>query len=50
LKVFVDDLNVHNAFWFEHLKHLHSVLTTLKEVNLKFNPNKCVSIVNRIHL
>jgi hypothetical protein len=48
LKVFMDDLNVHNAFWFEHLKHLHLMLTRLKEANIKLNPNKCVSIVKCI--
>jgi hypothetical protein len=49
LKAFVDDLNVHNAFWFEQLKHLHLVLTRLKEVKLKLNL-KCVFIVKRIHI
>jgi len=36
LKVFVDDLNIHNLSWEEHLKHLQYVLK-LKEVNPKFN-------------
>jgi hypothetical protein len=37
LKVFVDDLNIHNLSWEEHLKHLQYVLLRLREVNLKFN-------------
>jgi hypothetical protein len=41
LKVFVDDLNVHNESWEEHLQHLDVVFFKLKEVNLKLNPNKC---------
>jgi len=41
LKVFVDDLNVHNESWEEHLQHLGVVLYKLREVNLKLNPNKC---------
>jgi hypothetical protein len=41
LKIFVDDLNVHNESWEEHLQHLGIVMYKLKEVNLKLNPNKC---------
>jgi hypothetical protein len=41
LKVFVDDLNVHNESWGEHLQHLDAVLCKLMEVNLKLNPSKC---------
>jgi hypothetical protein len=41
LKVFVDDFNVHNESWEEHLQHLDVVFYTLKEVNLKLNPKKC---------
>jgi len=41
LKVFVDDLKVHNESWEEHLQHLGVVLYKLREVNLKLNPNKC---------
>ncbi len=41
LKVFVDDLNVHNRSWEEHLEHLRYVLLRLREVNLKLNPSKC---------
>jgi hypothetical protein len=41
LKVFVDDLNVHNESWEEHLQHLDDVFSKLREVNLKLNPNKC---------
>jgi hypothetical protein len=41
----MDDLN---ASWFEHLKHLHLVLTKLREVNIKFNPNKCVFVTKCI--
>jgi len=41
LKVFVDDLNVYSESWGEHLQHLNVVLSKLREVNLKLNPNKC---------
>jgi len=41
LKVFVDDLNVHNESWAKHLQHLDVVFFKLREVNLKLNPNKC---------
>jgi hypothetical protein len=41
LKIFVDDLNVHNKSWEEHLQHLGIVMYKFKEVNLKLNPNKC---------
>jgi hypothetical protein len=41
LKVFVDDFNVHNENWEDHLQHLGAVLSRLKEVNLKLNPSKC---------
>jgi len=41
LKVFVDDLNIHSESWEDHLQHLEVVLSKLREVNLKLNPNKC---------
>jgi hypothetical protein len=41
LKVFVDDLNIHNENWEDHLRHLEVVLSKLREVNLKLNPGKC---------
>jgi hypothetical protein len=40
LKVFVDDLNIHNENWEDHLRHLGAVLSKLREVNLKLNPSK----------
>jgi hypothetical protein len=41
LKVFVDDLNIHSESWEDHLQHLEVVLSRLREVNLRLNPNKC---------
>jgi hypothetical protein len=41
LKIFVDDLNIHSVEWQDHLQHLEAVLSRLREVNLKLNPNKC---------
>ncbi len=41
LKVFVDDLNIHNESWEDHLQYLGALLSKLKEVNLKLNPSKC---------
>ncbi len=48
LKVFIDDLNVHSESWGEHLQHLNAVLSKLKEVNLKLNPNKCCFVAKSI--
>jgi hypothetical protein len=33
LKVFVDDVNIHNQTWEEHLTHSKVVLTRLRKVN-----------------
>ncbi len=41
LKVFMDDFNIHNESWGEHLQHLDMVLCKLREMNLKLNLNKC---------
>jgi hypothetical protein len=48
LKVFVDDLNVHNESWEEHLQHLDVVFFKLREVNLKLNLNKCCFVAKNI--
>jgi len=48
LKVFVDDLNVHNESWEEHLQHLDIVFFKLREVNLKLNLNKCCFVAKNI--
>jgi hypothetical protein len=48
LKVFVDDLNVHNESWEEHLQHLNTMFFKLREVNLKLNPRKCCFIAKKI--
>jgi hypothetical protein len=48
LKVFVDDLNVHNESWQEHFQHLDAVFSKFKEVNLKLNLNKCCFAANSI--
>ncbi len=48
LKIFVDDLNVHNKDWVEHLRHLDSVFFKLREVNLKLNPRKCCFVAKSI--
>jgi hypothetical protein len=41
LKVFVNNLNVHNETWGEHIQHLDAMFCKLREVNLKLNPSKC---------
>jgi hypothetical protein len=41
LKTFVDDVNVHNNGWRDHLNHLKMVFDKLRSVNLKLNPRKC---------
>ncbi len=40
MKVFIDDLNIHNMTWENHLEYIWFLLK-LREVNLNFNPNKC---------
>ncbi len=40
LKVFVDDFNIHNMTWEDHLEHLWFVLLKLREVNLKLSFRK----------
>jgi hypothetical protein len=41
IKVFVDDVNIHNLNWKDHLQHILMVLHHLKEVHLKLSPSKC---------
>jgi hypothetical protein len=41
LKVFVDDVNIHNLNWKDHLQHIWLVFQRLREVHLKQNLNKC---------
>ncbi len=38
LKMFVDDFNIYNLTWEEHLEHLHFILMKQQEANLKLNP------------
>jgi hypothetical protein len=47
LKVFVDDLNIHSVSWETHLNHIRMV-QHLRDVNLKFNPNKCMFFAKNI--
>jgi hypothetical protein len=39
--MFVDDVNIHNGTWNEHLCHIQLVFQKLTEVNLKLDPDKC---------
>jgi hypothetical protein len=41
LKKFVDDVNVHNSDWSEHLEHLRLVFERLRFVKLNLNLIKC---------
>jgi hypothetical protein len=41
LKIFVDDINIHNSDWSDHLDHFRFVFEKLRCVNLKLNPGKC---------
>jgi putative transposase len=50
VKVFVDDLDVHNESWEEHLQHLDVVFPKLREVNLKLNPNICCFAIKKHHI
>jgi hypothetical protein len=47
LKIFVDDFNIHNENWEEHLQHLDVVLFKFKEVNLKLNSSKCCFVAKK---
>ncbi len=49
LKVFVDDLDVHNETWEEHLQQLDVVFYKFREINLKLNPNKYCFAAKRLH-
>jgi hypothetical protein len=48
LKVFVDDVNIHNLNWKDHLQHIWMVFQHLREVYLKLNPSKCCFGVQNI--
>jgi len=48
LKIFVDDLNIHNENWEEHLQHLDAFFFKLREVNLKLNPSKSYFVAKSI--
>jgi hypothetical protein len=48
LKVFIDDLNVHNESWEEHLQHLDVVFLKLREMNMKLNSNRCCFVAKSI--
>jgi hypothetical protein len=50
LKIFVDDLNIHNENWEEHFQHLDAIFLKLREVNLKLNPSKCCFVTKNITL
>jgi putative transposase len=41
MKVFVDDVDIHNGTWSEHLCHIRLVLQKLTKVNIKLNLGKC---------
>jgi hypothetical protein len=41
VKVFVNDVNICNGTWNEHLCHMRFIFKKLKGVNLKLNPSKC---------
>ncbi len=44
----MDDINIHNSDWSDHLDHLKLVFEKLKFVNLKLNPGKCCFGVREI--
>jgi hypothetical protein len=48
LKIFVDDLNVHNENWEGHLQHLDVVFRKLREMNLKLNRSKCCFVMRSV--
>jgi len=45
---FVDDVNIHNSDWSEHLEHLMLVFKRLRYIHLKLNPGKCCFGVRKI--
>ena len=40
VKVFVDNINIHSIMWEEHVQHIDTILSKLKNVNLKLNLDK----------
>ncbi len=48
LKMFIDDFNVNNESWDEHLQHLHGVFFKFQKVNMKLNPKKCCFVAKNI--
>jgi hypothetical protein len=46
----MDELNIHNVTWEAHLNHIHMMFQILRDVNLKFNPNKCIFSTKNIIL
>jgi hypothetical protein len=40
-KIFVDDVNIHNKIYKDHLSHLKNVLSKLCKVNLNLNLGMC---------
>ena len=38
---YLDDLVIHSSTWEDHLHHLHSVFTKLRETGLTAKPSKC---------
>jgi hypothetical protein len=47
LKIFVDDVNIHNKIYKDHLSHLINVLSKLCEINLNLNLRIC-SLANYV--
>jgi hypothetical protein len=48
LKFFIDDFNVNNESWDEHLQHLHGVFFKFRKVSLKLNLSKCCFVAKSI--
>ncbi len=48
LKMFGDDLNVHNESWEEHLQYFNVTFLKLREMNLKLNTSKCCFVAKSI--
>jgi hypothetical protein len=48
LKIFVDNLNVHNENWEEHLQHLDAVFFKLRESELKIEPEQMLFCYKKI--
>jgi hypothetical protein len=50
VRIYFDDITIFSKEFDEHVDHVRQVLTILREVNLKINPDKCTWAVKEIKI